>query len=214
MAQTIQPDMENVFSKSMMANIKKSLILLFGSEKAVQIYQKAAAIFENEIKNMDDRGNKIIRRHLVGTILPSYACYKALLESGINLAESYNIISNELNKLAARAGASMHKFQKIPFTFTLFRIFAKPFMKHNFPRKGWIIVLKENSRKRLAFDMSSCLYCEELQKRDAFELCPAFCETDHAAYDPLSPGIIFKRTGTQAQPGVKVCDFSFEKGKK
>jgi hypothetical protein len=84
-------------------------------------------------------------------------------------------------------------------------------MKYGFPKEGWTIIWKENNSKRISFDMTSCLYCEELTKRNAIELCAAFCESDHKSYDPMSPEIVFKRSGTLAN-GNKVCDFCFEKG--
>lgn len=49
------------------------------------------------------------------------------------------------------------------------------------------------------------------KNKSAFELCPAFCDSDHISYDPLAPKIVFKRSGTIAY-GNKVCDFCFEKG--
>ena len=161
---------------------------------------------------MDDRGNKAVRRHMHTFILPGFACYKALKESGIHSDEAYGFVSKELNTTAERAGKLMHKFQNFPFAFGLLRLFTRPIIKYGFPKVGWTLTWKENNSKRISFDMTSCLYCEELKNRNAIELCPAFCETDHIAYDPLSPKIVFKRSGTLAQPGIKVCDFCFEKG--
>lgn len=59
--------------------------------------------------------------------------------------------------------------------------------------------------------MTTCLYCEELSKRGALELCPAFCQTDHASYDPLSPSVVFTRK-TTLSTGGDVCDFCFTRG--
>lgn len=160
---------------------------------------------------MDDKGNKTVGKHISTFILPGFACYKALLETGINIDEAIDFVSKELNKAAEGMGKFMGKFRNFPFAFRLVKLIAKPMIKYGFPKEGWTVIWKEYSSNSVSFDMTSCLYFEELKKRNAAELCPAFCESDHVSYDPLSPEIVFQRAGTLAY-GNKVCDFCFEKG--
>lgn len=200
-----------VFSKTVLNNLEQSLTSAYGMGKATLIFDRATSILNNELNNMDDRGNKIVRKHLSTCILPGIASYKALKESGIDSTEAFDFVRKELNKTALREGKFMNKFQNFPFAFEILRLVIKPIIKFGFPKEGWTVIWKENTRKRISFDMISCLYCEELKIRNAFELCPAFCETDHVSYDPLSPNIVFKRTCTLALSG-EVCDFCFEKG--
>jgi len=202
----------SLFSKTVLKDLERSLALAYGTETAPLVFERATSILTEELNNMDDRGNKAVRKHMRMFILPGFACYKALIESGINSVEAFGFVSNEINKTAELAGKSMHKFQNFPFAYGLLRLFIKPMIKYGFPKEGWTVHWKENSTERISFDMTSCLYYEELKNRNAAELCPAFCETDHIAYDPLSPKIVFKRAGTMAQSGIKVCDFCFEKG--
>jgi hypothetical protein len=203
---------EKVFSKTVLNNFEQSLTSAYGKEKATLIFDRATSILNSELNNMDDRGNKVIRKHLSAFILPGFASYKALKESGINSDEAFDFVRKEFNKTASREGKFLNKFQNFPFAYGILRLAIKPIIKYGFPKEGWTVIWKENSSKRISFDMISCLYCEELKIRNAFELCPAFCETDHVSYDPLSPKIVFKRSFTLAQPGKKVCDFCFEKG--
>lgn len=203
---------KSVFSKTVLKKLEQSLTLAYGSEMAPQIFERATSILKYELDHMDDRRNKAIRKHLSAFILPGFASYKALKDSGIDSDEAFDFIRRELNKTAEREGKIMNKFQSFPLFFGLLRLIVKPIIKYGFPKEGWTVTWKENSSKRISFDMTSCLYCEELRNRNAFELCPAFCETDHVSYDQLSPNIVFKRAGTLAQPGKKVCDFCFEKG--
>lgn len=203
---------KSVFSKTVLNNYEQSLISEYGKEKATLIFDRATSILNNELDHMDDRGSKVVRKHLSAFILPGFASYKALKESGIHSDEAFDFVRKELNKTASREGKFLNKFQNFPFAFGILRLAIKPIIKYGFPKEGWTVIWKENSRKRISFDMISCLYCEELKIRNAFELCPAFCETDHVSYDPLSPKIVFKRSCTLAQPGKKVCDFCFEKG--
>lgn len=200
------------FSKTGLKYLEQSLISAYGIEKATLIFDKATTILNIEYNNMNDMGSKAVRKHLCAFILPGFASYKALKELGINSEEAFEFISKELNKTASREGEFMNKFKNFPFAFGILRILVKPIIKYGFPKEGWTVIWKENSSKRISFDMTKCLYCEELKNRNAFELCPAFCATDHVSYDPLSPKIVFKRTVTMAQDGEKVCDFCFEKG--
>jgi hypothetical protein len=213
LAMTSEPktSKKSVFHKTAIKNLEQSLASIYGIEKALAINERASSILTEERNTMDDRGNKAIRKHLNNFILPGYSCYKALQESGITPKDAYDFVSKELNKTAKPTGDFMGKFKNFPFAYGLIRLLIKPIMKHGFPKEGWKIIWKESSGKRVAFDMTSCLYCEELKKRNAFELCPAYCESDHVAYDPLSPKILFKRTGKIAL-GSNVCDFCFEKG--
>jgi hypothetical protein len=207
-----KPEKKNAFSKTVLMYLGQSLASAYGKEKAAALFELASSILRDELIHMDDRGNKAIRKHLKDFILPGFACYKALKETGFHAEEAFDFVSKEVYKRAEENGNIMKEFKKLPFAYGLMRLFSKPIMKYGFPKEGWTVIWKENSSKRISFDMISCLYCEELKIRNAFELCPAFCETDHVSYDPLSPKIVFKRTYTLAQPGKKVCDFCFEKG--
>jgi hypothetical protein len=202
---------ESAFSKTFLRNLEPSLVSAYGSEKATVIFERASSILNDELNHIDDRGNKAIRKHLSNFILPGFACYKAHQETGIHAEEAYDFVSKEVFKRSEEMGNSMKKFKNLPFAYGLTRLFAKPIMKYGFPKEGWSIIWKENNNRRISFDMTSCLYCEELKKRNAIELCTAFCESDHVSYVPLSPKIVFKRSGTMAY-GNKVCDFCFEKG--
>ena len=213
MKKQLKPANQFMASKTFLKNLEQSLVPVYGKEKATLISDKASSILNSELCNMDDRGNKAIRKHLIDFILPGFAYYKALKESGINPDEAFAFVSKELYKISERSGNFMRKFKNFPLAYGILKLFIKPIMKYGFPKEGWNVVWRENSSKRISFAMNSCLYCEELKRRNALELCPAFCESDHIAYDPLSPVIMFKRTGTLAL-GNKVCDFCFEKGKR
>lgn len=202
---------KSVFYKTALSNLEQSLASTYGNEKAIVISKRASTILINERNLMDDRGNKTIRKHLNNFILPGFACYKSLQESGITPEDAYDFVNKELNKTTEPTGNFMRKFKHFPFAYGLIRLLIKPIVKYGFPKEGWKVIWKENSGKKIAFDMTSCLYCEELKKRNAIELCPVYCESDHVSYDPLSPEILFKRSGKIAL-GSNVCDFCFEKG--
>jgi hypothetical protein len=202
---------KNIFSNTRLPLLKQSLILRYEEEQGEKVFDIASGILEDELKNLDDRGNKAIHMHLCSIILPGVASYKALIELGVNVQEAIDFVRNELCNSAKPMGNFMSKLKNVPFIYTIFRILINPIMKKSYPKEGWTVTWKENSKEKISFHITTCLYCEELKKRKCFELCPAFCITDHVAYDPLSPRIVFKREGTLADEHRKICDFCFVK---
>ncbi|MDO9493879.1 L-2-amino-thiazoline-4-carboxylic acid hydrolase [Acetobacterium sp.] len=201
-----------VFKKTRLDNLQETLIILFGEIRGRHYFDKAAFILENELKTMDDRGSKAINKHLSTAILPGYACYRGLIDCGVSKEVAYAIVEEEIAASALRMGTISELLRGLPFAYPLFKLLIKPIMKRGYPQEGWTINWKELSRERIYFHITTCLYCEELSKRDALELCPAFCNSDHVAYDPLAPRIHFRRKWTLAT-GNELCDFCFKNGK-
>ena len=98
------------------------------------------------------------------------------------------------------------------YAYPLFKALFSIGMKFGYPTEDWTVEQFEKSKERIRFNMKSCLYCEELDKRGALEPCPAFCQTDHTTYNPLAPAMVFRHENTIAN-GASHCDFCFECGK-
>jgi hypothetical protein len=204
---------QDVFKNTRMSNAKNALIRKYGDSFGFLYYKNAVQILIQEIRTMNDRGNKVIREHLRVSILPGYACYRALINYGISNKEAIALVQEEICNSSKPMGNMMNKVKKIPFIYGIFRIILKPYLKKEYPKEGWKIKWNENSNRKITFDMLTCLYCEELSKRDAKELCQVYCLSDHVSFDPLDPKILFKRSKMLAN-GDKLCNFCFEKGRK
>lgn len=89
---------KNPFSKTVLKNLDQSLASAYGSKKANLIFENASWILNTELSKMDDRGNKSVHKHISDFILPGFACYKALKESGVNSEESFDFVSKEIHK--------------------------------------------------------------------------------------------------------------------
>jgi len=200
----------DVFSKTQIKGLRVELDKQFLC--ADKIYKKACRILVKEINEMNDRGNKMIGVHLKKSILPGYACYKALINSGIEKKIAIDFVE----RLMCNSAQKMAKICKLLSTkkygFKVFNVLFKLGLKIGFPKEGWTIEWMENNKQCIRFNITTCLYCEELKKRNALELCPVFCKTDHVTYDPLAPSVIFERNETLAKTGTK-CDFCFRKGR-
>lgn len=208
---TAVPHPDRIFSRTRFPGLKESLIEKYGANVGGQVYRAAAEIYANELAQMDDRGSKAVRWHLRAVLLPGYACYKALMAAGADAGAATGFVAEEIRRAVDRVGPLMRAFRRLPFAYGLLRLAVKPIMKHGFPKEGWTVTWREAGRKRVVYHIHSCLYCEELEKRRAFELCPAFCLADNLAFAPLAPRIVFKREGMLSE-GKEICDFCFEKG--
>ena len=203
--------MKDVFSKTRIPYIAQAMKDSFPDKDIVSIYRDACAILENEIKCMNDRENIVVGSHLRQNVLPGYACYKALVNVGIPQEQAIDFVELEMCKAVERLAKLCRYLSTKTYAFSVFKLALTLGMKFGYPKKGWTSQTIENSKNKVYFNITSCLYCEELKKRNALALCRAFCQTDHAAYDPLAPSVIFERKGTLATTGVK-CDFCFRKG--
>jgi len=201
---------KDVFSKTRIRSLKIELDKQFlYSDK---IYHMACRILTNEINKMDDRGHKMVRNHLKKNILPGYACYKALINSGIDKKDAYDFVERLMCNSAQRMGNLCKLLSRKKYGYNLFLGLFKLGLMFGYPKEGWTIEWIEQNNQCIRFNITTCLYCEELEKRNALELCTAYCKTDHVAYDPLAPSVIFERKGTLAKTGTK-CDFCFRKGR-
>jgi hypothetical protein len=199
------------FKKTILPNLYGSLTAAYGSEKGVKIFNAAESILAGELAEMNDRRNMIIGRHIRRNILPVYACYRAMLDAGICSSEAVKYVRDEMCKSTEPMARLYKRLSSKKYTFGMIRILIRPVLKYGFPKQGWTVVILENNKERVRFDMRSCLYLDELHKRGASELCPAFCYIDEVSYGSLAPAVIYKRKDTLAQTGTK-CDYCFEKG--
>lgn len=202
--------MKDAFRKTRIPNISKTIKETFGMKEGELIYQDACLILEAELQRMYDRGNKAIRNHLRKNLLPGFASYKALLNAGVEQEKAVDFIENEMCKAVESTANLCRMLSNKSYAFIVFKTAFGLGMKFGFPKQGWTVEYVERSNRAICMNITSCLYCEELEKRDAIALCRAFCRTDHAAYDPLAPAVVFKRKATLAQTG-KQCDFCFER---
>lgn len=201
----------NVFRKTRIDGWENRLPAAFSALDAEAVFQSACAILHRELSVVDDRGSRMIGRHLRRNILPGYACYRALLDAGIAPPSAVSFVEAELCRSVQSTSRLCSRLSDKRWVYPLVKVLLSAFLRHAFPEQGWTIQNQHISDQSVYFEMATCLYCEELAKRGAPELCPAFCQTDHASYDPLAPGVVFTRKNTLARGGA-VCDFCFARG--
>lgn len=193
--------------------LEKDLIEKFEAEKATELYQKACSKLTELAEKEQKYDNEIMNTHVFCRILPAMALYFTFIDSGYSKEEARELVLAETQKNARRLQEENKKMTKLPFTYSLFKMFVKSHMKKNFPSIGWDIKWIEKSKKEIHFDMTRCIYYDMCKKYDCPELCEVFCKNDITAFKGYLPKIGFERTGTIGE-GKAVCDFHYINNKK
>ncbi|HPH97619.1 MAG TPA: L-2-amino-thiazoline-4-carboxylic acid hydrolase [Anaerolineaceae bacterium] len=150
-----------------------------------------------------------LRDHLEEHILPGLALYQVLLEDGMEkdaalelCAEMIALHAREVNRVVQKIGGQ-------PFFFFLLRKIIRSMMDYKFST-GWTTTWIEDSPQRVAFDITRCFYLDTLRFYGAPELTPAFCASDDAMMEGISPQVAWKRTTTLGR-GDERCNFCYER---
>ena len=138
------------------------------------------------------------------------AYYKALFAEGYGKDESLNFVRKETRKTAEMKKDTMAKMARLPFTYSIYRMFVKKFMAKNFPPVGWKTEWVRCDGHEIHFNLHSCIYWEMCRKYECPELCVVYCESDNISFSGLLPKISFNRNGSLGA-GSDCCDFHFLK---
>lgn len=187
------------------------LLREYGEEQAELLYslicQKYNDLCKGEMKLESDEMNE----HIFKRILPTISVYMALLENGFTKEKALAVVHNEIQCNARQKAEENAKLTKMPFTYSLFKLFAKSHMSKKYPTEGFTVEWKRHDCKEIHFDIVSCIYKEMCEKYHCPELCTVFCQSDITAFSGYEPKIKFERLGTIGE-GANCCDFHFIRG--
>lgn len=128
------------------------------------------------------------------------------------MCEKYtDLCGKEIQYNAHNAAEENSKLAKIPFTYGLFKLFAKSHMKKRYPSEGFVVKWRRHDDKEVHFDIVKCIYKDMCEKYGIPELCTVFCQSDITAFAGYAPKIRFERLGTIGE-GADCCDFHFIRG--
>ncbi len=187
--------------------ILKELRKLYGKELAEKISLRAEKYFD-EAELLCQTATTGERQHLDGTILPTVAFYKALLE--IDNENAFHNTRLIIINLCVKASKVLNFILLFPCMKSLFmRLLPKMALKMFGRDSGFDYEGFFSNESVLKMDMTLCPYCKYAKLLNSPELVPVFCESDFATYGNLK-GIKFTRSQTLGTGG-KRCDFKFEK---
>ena len=105
--------------------------------------------------------NSLLKWHLSEGILPGLAFYQILRESGEAQESALATIDRAFEPLFSDNVKKMKKLGRLPFIYSLLRLFIKPAMRP-YPPEGWKIEWIRNDKKAIRFNMRSCFYYDTL----------------------------------------------------
>ena len=105
------------------------LVKEYGNEQGKQLYalmcKKFAYLCEKEMKSE----NNEINEHVFQRMLPTISMYLTLIENDFTQEEALMIAHKEIQHHARNMAEENAKLKKMPFTYGLFKMFAKSHMK-------------------------------------------------------------------------------------
>lgn len=162
------------------------LVKEYGNEQGrKQLYalmcKKFAYLCEKEMKSE----NNEINEHVFQRMLPTISMYLTLIENDFTQEEALMIAHKEIQHHARNMAEENAKLKKMPFTYGLFKMFAKSHMKKKYPIEGFTVEWKRNDSNEIHFDIARCLYRDMCEKYCCPELCTVFCQSDITAFSEI-----------------------------
>lgn len=192
-----------------MPGLLEQLQTQYGAALGETIFLDACAALLEEVQRIDKKGDKAVLRHLRTGILPSGACYLALLKNHIPQADALAFITARIFDYTKKTARQMARLcRRMPFS--MFRRALRLMLAMGYPSAGWAVEWQAGSPAEIAFHMKSCLYLDTLRRMGCPELCASYCAADPVMFGGLAPRILFSRAGTLAE-GCACCDFTFRK---
>ena len=199
----------DLFKNTMFGSLCRSIEEAYGRNEGAEIYREACKILAGELGKINSQSSKSEINLLKTRILPGYACYIALISSGVPSEEAVSFTEKVICKNIRQSIKKSGVIKYMPFMFGLLGIILGRMVKQYDSIYAGTYFWDERSKNRIAFHCKKCFYYDELLRKDVPELCRAFCATDAVAAEPLLPKVVFKRNGTLATGDQ--CDFCYEK---
>lgn len=183
----------------------------YGEKQAQLLYSLMCQKYTDLCKCEMKLENEQMNEHIFKRILPTMGVYMTLLENGFTKEKALAVVYNAIQCNAHYKAEENAKLTKMPFTYSLFRMFAKSHIKKKYPIEGFTVEWKRHDCREIHFDIVRCIYKEICEKYHCPELCTVFCQSDITAFAGYRPKIIFERLGTIGE-GANCCDFHFIHG--
>ncbi len=151
------------------------------------------------------------KNHLEHSVLPAIAVYRSLLEDHTPPAVALQTLSAALAETVRGRRRLTAWLAKFPFFFTVFRWMTRMGFPLIYPPEGFSTTWVEDSPRRLAFLVHTCIFHSLLMRYGLPELTAAFCDTDELYRTVLPPDVTWTRAQTLGHGG-DCCDFCYERG--
>lgn len=199
------------FEKTHIRFLHDDLIKEYRLEQGERLYALMCRKYSDLCEKASKSENNEINNHVFARLLPTISMYLTLIENAFPQEEALMMAHKEIQHHAHDLAEQNAKLTRIPFTYGLFKMLVKSYIKKNYPAEGFTVEWKRYDKKEIHFDFVRCLYRDMCEKFCCPELCTVFCRSDITAFSGYEPKIRFKRTETLAE-GANRCDFHFIHG--
>ncbi|GHV70859.1 hypothetical protein AGMMS49928_20290 [Spirochaetia bacterium] len=199
------------YKNTRLAFLQEDCISEFGQETGTKIFNRSCELLTSMFADADYQNNESIKEHMATNMFPTIAYYLTLQEHGYSKEDAYNLTLQKTQKAANIRKNKNAAFGKLPFAYTIFKIFVKGIMKKSYPVEGWETEWVRFDNKEVHLNFKRCIYKNITAQHGCPELCTVFCQNDTTAFAGYEPKIHFERSGTLAE-GAACCDFHFIRG--
>ena len=187
--------------------LEEDCLRFFKSEGA-KVFQQTEARYQDLLRGEDEPDSAAIQEHLRRNLFPAMAFYQTLREREISQEKALEYVRRETRRAAESKRERMRKLAGFPFTYRLYRMTVKRYMKKFFPEEGWRTEWVRRDGQEIHFNLHRCIYWDLTNAHGCPELCRVYCENDDIVFSGLLPKIRFERSGTLGG-GAQYCDFHF-----
>jgi hypothetical protein len=200
------------FNKTIFKFFRNYCVSKFGEDTGSNIYEAAENKLAQMIGEADYKNSKAIKWHMDKNMLPTIAIYLTFKQFEGTSEKAYEYTSEILQILCKKTQKKNRFIGKMPFGYSLFKLFCKSIIARQYPKEGWQTEWIKYNNEEIHFDFTGCIYAETTKRYNCIELCPLFCANDDITLAGYSPNIIFQRSETIGRGQAK-CDFHFINGK-
>lgn len=156
-----------------------------------------------------DVRERVLRRHLLGNILPQLAAYRTFCrdEDGpVALSRVRSLHFATLERVKRRH----ERASSIPGVFGFYRLLVPRMLRTQHPPSGWQIEWVENSGRCIYARVRQCFYQDTLEALGARDLIHVYCAGDDFVFGEVeSKRIAWTRSKTRPR-GDEYCDIRYE----
>ncbi|MFA9378342.1 MAG: L-2-amino-thiazoline-4-carboxylic acid hydrolase [Lachnotalea sp.] len=199
------------FNQTIFKYFHEECINRFGKVVGNEIFINAEIKLTQMICEADYLNSKALKWHMDKNMLPTIAMYLAFKEYATTKAQAYEITLDIVQIMARNTKKKNQMIGKMPFGYTIFKLFCKAIMRKQYPKEGWNTQWITYDNNEIHFDYSKCIYMEITKKYNCPEVCPIFCANDETSFAGYAPNIVFEHNNTIGR-GNEKCDFHFKNG--
>lgn len=122
--------------------LHNDLVKIYGENHGELIYEAASKKYDELCNSKEKYENEVMNEHVFKRIFPAVALYLSLQENGFSKDDALKATLKETQHNEQRMKVKNSELTKMPFSYSLFKMFAKSHMTKSYPSQGWDVEWK------------------------------------------------------------------------